>query len=107
VKIRGRGTDRVQSEHQTFIGMAVEAIAGVWQGSRLCENSARYNRTRNFEACGHAQSKKNAKIHPPPAVMTKSDFVFTQPGSMADLDDRRRYFFACLSCQHFRLSSSS
>ena len=23
-------------------------------GPRLCENSARYNRTRNFEACGPA-----------------------------------------------------
>jgi hypothetical protein len=31
-------------------------------GSRLCENSARYNRTRNFEAYGHAQSKKTQKF---------------------------------------------
>jgi hypothetical protein len=30
--------------------------------SRLCENSARYNRTRNFEACGNAQSKKTQKF---------------------------------------------
>jgi len=30
--------------------------------SRLCENSARYNRTRNFEACGHAQSKETQKF---------------------------------------------
>jgi hypothetical protein len=29
---------------------------------RLCENSARYNRTQNFEACGHAQSKKMQKF---------------------------------------------
>jgi hypothetical protein len=29
---------------------------------RPCENSTRYNRTRNFEACGHAQSKKIQKF---------------------------------------------
>src|SRR5271169_3408309 len=29
---------------------------------RPCENSTRYNRTRNFEACGHAQSKKMQKF---------------------------------------------
>jgi hypothetical protein len=28
----------------------------------MCENSTRYNRTRNFEACGHAQSKKMQKF---------------------------------------------
>jgi len=32
--------------------------AGVGLGPRLGENSARYNRTRNFEACGNAESKK-------------------------------------------------
>jgi hypothetical protein len=31
-------------------------------GSRLCENSLRYKRTRNFEACGHAHSKKTQKF---------------------------------------------
>jgi len=31
-------------------------------GPRPCENSTRYNRTRNFEACGHAQSKKMQKF---------------------------------------------
>jgi hypothetical protein len=30
----------------------------VRRGSRVCENFARYNHTQNFEACGHAQSKK-------------------------------------------------
>jgi hypothetical protein len=30
--------------------------------AHLCENSARYNRTQNFEACGHAQSKKMQKF---------------------------------------------
>jgi hypothetical protein len=30
--------------------------------SRPCENSTRYNRTRNFEACGHAQSKNMQKF---------------------------------------------
>ena len=30
--------------------------------AHLCENSARYDRTRNFEACGHAQSKKTQKF---------------------------------------------
>jgi hypothetical protein len=29
---------------------------------RLCENSARYNSTRNFEACGPAQSEKTQKF---------------------------------------------
>ena len=29
---------------------------------RLCENSTRYKRTRNFEACGHAQGKKMQKF---------------------------------------------
>src|SRR5450755_4096717 len=31
-------------------------------GSSLCENSTRYKRTLNFEACGHAQSKKMQKF---------------------------------------------
>ena len=31
-------------------------------GPRPCEKSTRYNRTRNFEACGHAQSKKTGKF---------------------------------------------
>ena len=31
-------------------------------GSRLCENSAWYNRTQNFEACGRAWSKKTQKF---------------------------------------------
>jgi hypothetical protein len=31
--------------------------------------------------------QKNAKIHPPSAVATKSDFVFTQPGPIGDDDD--------------------
>src|SRR6516225_638680 len=39
---------------------AVHALVG--SGPRLCENSARYDRTRNFEACGHAQSKKTQKF---------------------------------------------
>src|ERR1700730_10769374 len=30
-------------------------------GSSLCENSARYKRTLNFEACGRAESKKTRK----------------------------------------------
>jgi hypothetical protein len=30
-------------------------------GSRLCENSARYKRTLNFEACGRTESKKARK----------------------------------------------
>jgi len=30
--------------------------------AHLCENFARYDRTRNFEACGHAQSKKTQKF---------------------------------------------
>jgi hypothetical protein len=34
----------------------------VGNGPRLCENSARYNRTQNFEACGDAQGKKTQKF---------------------------------------------
>jgi hypothetical protein len=40
----------------------VPSIGLVSLGSRLCENSARYNRTQNFEACGHAQSEKTQKF---------------------------------------------
>src|SRR6516165_3704018 len=32
------------------------------RGSRLCENVARYDCTRNFEACGHVQIKKMHKF---------------------------------------------
>src|ERR1700687_5388386 len=61
-------------------------------GSRLCENSARYNRTQNCEAYGHVQSKKNAKIRPSLGITTKSDFVFAQPRSIAaaEVHGRRR-----------------
>jgi hypothetical protein len=41
-------------------GLEGEATDAV--GPRPCENSTRYNRTRNFEACGHAQSKKMQKF---------------------------------------------
>jgi hypothetical protein len=30
--------------------------------AHLCENSTRYKRTRNFEPCGHAESKKTQKF---------------------------------------------
>jgi hypothetical protein len=33
-------------------------------GSRACENFARYNHAQNFEACGHAQSKKMRMAQP-------------------------------------------
>src|SRR6516165_11064985 len=36
--------------------------AYVSSGSRLCENVARYDCTRNVEACGHVQSKKMQKF---------------------------------------------
>jgi hypothetical protein len=35
---------------------------------RLCENVARYNCTRNFEACGHVQSEKMQKFVPRSAL---------------------------------------
>jgi hypothetical protein len=38
------------------------ALMNVGFRVRPCENSTRYNRTRNFEACGHAQSKKMQKF---------------------------------------------
>jgi hypothetical protein len=34
----------------------------VSSGSSPCENSTRYKRTLNFEACGHAQSEKTQKL---------------------------------------------
>ena len=42
------------------IGIEDQATSVV--GPRPCGNSTRYNRTRNFEACGHAQSKKMQKF---------------------------------------------
>jgi hypothetical protein len=35
---------------------------GFCPGPSLCENSTRYKRTLNFEACGRAQSKKTQKF---------------------------------------------
>jgi hypothetical protein len=52
-------------------------------GPRPCENFTRYNRTRNFEACRHAQSKKMQKNPPPLSATTKLDFVFTRPRPLA------------------------
>ena len=53
----------------------------------MCENSTRYNRTRNFGLYGHAESKKNAKICLPLGITTKSDFVFAQPRPITDFDE--------------------
>ena len=46
---------------------------------RPCENSTRYNRTRNFGLCGDVEGKKTEKICLPLGITTKSDFVFTRP----------------------------
>ena len=55
--------------------------------SRLCENSARYNRTRNFEACGHAQSKalraKKRKNSSSARCHDKNRFRFHTPWCMS------------------------
>jgi hypothetical protein len=51
----------------------------VCSGSSLCENSARYKRTLNFEACGRAESRKTRKTLLRWAL--KSNQVFAQPGS--------------------------
>ena len=40
----------------------VQGASGFRSRTRLCENSAWYNRTQNFEACGRAQSKKTQKF---------------------------------------------
>ena len=56
-------------------------------GSRLCEKSARYICTLNFEGCGHAESKKALKFVLRTA--TKSDRVFAQPGPAADVANLR------------------
>jgi hypothetical protein len=39
-----------------------DATVSGGNGSRLCENSAWYNCTQNFEACGHAQSKETQEF---------------------------------------------
>ena len=53
-------------------------------GPGLCEKSARYICTLNFEGCGHTEIKKNAEIRAPHGITTKSDRVFAQPGPVAD-----------------------
>jgi hypothetical protein len=50
---RNRG-ERLQIMLETAELALVDDFRG-GNGPRLCENSA-YNRTRNFEACGHAQN---------------------------------------------------
>jgi hypothetical protein len=44
------------------VGHRPQVTAPILNSTRPCENSTRYNRTRNFEACGHAQSKKMQKF---------------------------------------------
>jgi hypothetical protein len=39
----------------------IGSLACFREGPSLCENATRYNRTRNFEPCGHAQSEKTQK----------------------------------------------
>jgi hypothetical protein len=45
-----------------FVGVQDDQGVRRREGPRPCENSTRYNRTRNFEACCHAQSKKMQKF---------------------------------------------
>jgi hypothetical protein len=59
-------------------GVCCGARVRLWP--RLCEKSARYICTLNFEGCGHAESKKALKFLGPHSITTKSDRVFAQPG---------------------------
>jgi hypothetical protein len=65
---RGRGHRRGKPSGRDLRSRALQRTAQLSNGanggfgSRLCENAARYNRTRNFEAWGHAQSKKMQKF---------------------------------------------
>ena len=52
------GANRQPASHKPVF-TAVRLVS-IWP--RPCENSTRYNRTRNFEACGHTQSKKIQKF---------------------------------------------
>jgi hypothetical protein len=54
-------------------------------GPRLCENSMRYARTRNFEACGEAESSRALTFVFPHGITTRSDRVFAQPRPVADI----------------------
>jgi hypothetical protein len=45
--------------------------------AHLCENSARYNRTQNFEACGHAQSKKKMQKFVRRSALRPNQFSFS------------------------------
>ena len=55
------GTARIQYSRSGCASQQKRA-AHVRDGSRLCENVARYDCTRNFDACGHVQSKKMQKF---------------------------------------------
>jgi hypothetical protein len=50
-----------------------------------CVKTGRYKRTRNFEPCGRAESKKTKKFVFRSPLRTNSVFVFAQPGSRADV----------------------
>jgi hypothetical protein len=56
------GEEAVRAVQQATKTIPIVAIVGDMLAPRPCENSTRYNRTRNFEACGHAQSKKMQKF---------------------------------------------
>jgi hypothetical protein len=51
-------------------------------GPSLCENSTRYKRTLNFEACGRAQSKKRKNSS---SARHYDQIRFCQPGPVADM----------------------
>jgi hypothetical protein len=55
---------------------------------RLCENSAWYNRTQNFKACGHAQSKKTQEF----VRRLSVNYVFSWPRRNASFLRRGQEF---------------
>ena len=61
-------------------------------GPRPCENSTRYNRTRNFEACGHAQSKKIGQKRTSNATTSQGKRARQRGGNIS-----RRHVFTALA----------
>jgi hypothetical protein len=58
----GQETKCLAAKARRGLPVSGGATAATAHGTRPCENSTRYNRTRNFEACGHAQSKNMQKF---------------------------------------------
>jgi hypothetical protein len=53
---------RADAVRYSFIVVDLHHLLLAGLPAHLCENSARYNRTLNFEGCGQAESKKAIKF---------------------------------------------